>query len=575
MGILESKLSQHDMFEYIIHKYQSEEKLFKCVAKNKNIVNGNKMVSLYVALHYKLYDLAIQIHNNTVIFKDDGIWVHINKLIQFNNMYASNYLATWQSDMNDYFIYYVTDYYCIILKNLIDFKSEKCNEYLLHFLNDQNVLKELCSYYVKNRDYTTFFCVIEHLIDIKNNDLIVKYLNNISIKDMPISDKIYDYLIENKLYSEISDIDKYTLLLKACFDNKTDIANQLIDQLDDARIDQCSELCSNRGNTPLIMACFRNNTEIALKLLSLPDNLCGANIINQVGETALILACANNNTEIALKLISLPNNLAKVDHIVNKQTNYKANAWKEWYIDPTRNFTTFGDVSNNTALIIACQQNNTEIAKALISSGRSLKASIPLRGNCNIGHYNGRGDTPLIIACMENNTEIVEKLISVPNNLARTNHLNRDNLSALNIMVQHNNTKIVKQLLQMPNTGGHLIEIRKVTLSSASLVTGDVVNSITYLMIAIEAKNSEMAQYIIDVGSKISMLHYVDTDGYTALMYACKYKLNDVALKLLKYSNSNPLFINNYGVSAHSIALSNGMNDVSNKLSEMMNKLNV
>jgi len=117
--------------------------------------------------------------------------------------------------------------------------------------------------------------------------------------------EIAERLIEkmDKEYINMSSKTNETALMYACCNRMESVANKLIEKMDISAINKINK----ENMTALIFACQYNLSSIALKLIDIMD-IKSINIISHYGwctypETSLFWACKNNMSSIALKLI--------------------------------------------------------------------------------------------------------------------------------------------------------------------------------------------------------------------------------------------------------------------------------
>ena len=91
------------------------------------------------------------------------------------------------------------------------------------------------------------------------------------------------------------------------------------------------------------------------------------------------------------------------------------------------------NVRGDTALHIACQHKQTNLAIELINLG------------ANVNLKNHKNSTPLHLATMSNSIKIIELLVKSGANI---NAQDQDNFSALHFSIKHNDISLVKYLLE-------------------------------------------------------------------------------------------------------------------------------
>lgn len=156
------------------------------------------------------------------------------------------------------------------------------------------------------------------------------------------------------------------------------------------------------------------------------------------------------------------------------------------------------DDDGNTPLILACVYNISEVALALIASGKSEPDHISYEGN-----------TALIMACINNMKPVIKKLLETGKALLE--HTNAENATALILASSNPDTEDIT--MEMIRTGKSVPE-------------------------------------------------QVDIENETALSRACQYELTGTALELLKTGKSNLFVRNNSGYTPLDYAIKNDMDEV-------------
>ncbi len=198
----------------------------------------------------------------------------------------------------------------------------------------------------------------------------------------------------------------------------------------------------------------------------------------------------------------------------------------------------------NTPLLLACYNNMTKVALALIETGNSQPEQVSELGN-----------TALIIACYNKMTEVALALIETHN--SNPNHVNHNSATALMFACENKMTEVALKLIVDGNSNpGHV----------------NATNQTTALILACNNKMSEIALKLIETGK--SKPDQVNENGNTALIWACKNNMTEVALALINTGKSNPEIISNMGDSALNEAIKNNMNKIHMAITAELNKLN-
>ncbi|KAJ7577173.1 ankyrin repeat-containing domain protein, partial [Mycena floridula] len=230
------------------------------------------------------------------------------------------------------------------------------------------------------------------------------------------------------------------------------------------------------NNTPLHMAALNNNVDIVQLLLQHPNIQPG--LVDEIGWTPLMHACNWNNVEMVKLLISH-------EQSIPPNFNYK-NGTSELHLARNADITRLlfqhphmqpaiglADKSGWTPLMHACNQNNVETVKLLISHEQSIPSNFNYKNGTSelhlarnadiirlllqhphiqpaIGLADEIGWTPLMYACNRNDVETVKRLISHEKSIP-PEFIYKNGESELHIAVRRGNVDTVRLLLQHPN----------------------------------------------------------------------------------------------------------------------------
>ena len=168
-----------------------------------------------------------------------------------------------------------------------------------------------------------------------------------------------------------------TALHLACLTKNVDTVRLLLDATN------CDiDMKNNDGFSPFLIACCKdaysmeNRVIDVLKLLS--DAKCNVNVTTTKGETAIMLLC--------------------------KWVQVKCDELTEYLVNSCSCDLSATDQNGNTALHIACTENNANFVEALVKE----------EACANIMRIkNVHGNTPLHLACSQNNISIVSPMLSI------------------------------------------------------------------------------------------------------------------------------------------------------------------
>lgn len=272
--------------------------------------------------------------------------------------------------------------------------------------------------------------------------------------------------------------------------------------------DRCSSTGLKSVKTQAIIdACKTGQTKVVQALL---NSGADPNITNAEGDTPLAFAVLNGHTETVELLLSLPVKSVNV-------------ASKNKYVP----------------LMCACQMGYTKIVELLVWNG------------ANVNFANIHGQTSLMLACINGHTEIVRVLL---NNGANVNIAAGNGDTALMTSCYHGHIEIVKLLLANKADKKAVDIDGKTAVMLASENKHEDIVSLLDEKVASTDKPESVSQ---DCTVK-TQVNLVDSDGYSALMYACKNAGRTEIVKALLSSGANPNFKNKKGQTALMLAAVNG-----------------
>ena len=189
------------------------------------------------------------------------------------------------------------------------------------------------------------------------------------------------------------------------------------------------------------------------------------------------------------------------------------------------------NISGDTALILAVDSNNTDMAKLLIDN------------DCDLNIKDGYGNTALMLAILRNKIEIAKFLIDKRCNL---NLQNKNGNTALMVVIKYSKIDIAKLLidkgcdLNIQDKNGHTalilaaardeIDIAKLLIEKECNLNLQNNDGNTALMIAIQYNKTYMSKLLIEKGCNLNLQ---DKFGSTALMIAVFQDKIDIAKLLI------------------------------------------
>ena len=192
---------------------------------------------------------------------------------------------------------------------------------------------------------------------------------------------------------------------------------------------------------------------------------------------------------------------------------------------------------------------------------------IYVKGNNNLALKDSQGTTLLMFACYNEYTDIALMMLSKGANAVDLDSVNENGQSVLAIACIF---KLREVILKILNFGPDAININ----------SRDQANDTPFMEVlrSMEEEVSffEIAIKILDFGPPNLDLSIVNDDNYTALMLACKFKLQEIILKMFdSYSGGQTFYLNLFqeneeGETALDIALRNDLDQVSDIIARQM-----
>jgi hypothetical protein len=191
------------------------------------------------------------------------------------------------------------------------------------------------------------------------------------------------------------------------------------------------------------------------------------------------------------------------------------------------------DEEMSEIFLLALENKNEIVSKALIRQNM-----------CDLTRKNSKNETAILIACRNRLEEIALEILEKPFAASK----NIDGYDELMYASNNEMISIVTKLLALECCNGYYNYKGETALS-----------------IACKKKNNEIAREIMD--SKKFDPRAIDEEfGNTALINACQAKLETIALRLIETGNSIPEHVNKQNETALTIAISLGLENLSNKL---------
>jgi len=306
---------------------------------------------------------------------------------------------------------------------IVEHQTERLSQYKqivmgeLPFLMDDNINTLSLNCLQELLIYSTIFLNTEYiykLLELKNEDNKANPKLDINYQDSDGNTALH-YICSHK--SQKKDVILY-------------IINLFIQQHANINIQ------NNKGFTPLMYACQNCNKDVVKLLIT---NGADINKINHNNQTAIMLACFELNRETVNLLIEKGADLDIQDTLQQDTAlslackHDDSNIIIKDLIKQGKANINIPNEKGNTPLIIACQNDNINIAKFLVKNGADINArnkeeqssalhiaitnynysmmKFLLDSGANINIVNRKGETPLIMACKINNKYIAEYLL--------------------------------------------------------------------------------------------------------------------------------------------------------------------
>ena len=214
----------------------------------------------------------------------------------------------------------------------------------------------------------------------------------------------------------------------------------------------------------------------------------------------------------------------------------------------------------NTALMLACNNKMSEVALALIQSGQSKPEQV-----------NNNGSTALMLACKNNMPDVALALIQTGQ--SKPEQVNKNGITALILVCDNKMSEVALALIQTGQSKPEHVDYNRQTalmyacnnnmpnVALALIQSGQSkpeqvdYNRQTALMLACNNNMPDVAMALIQTGQ--FKPEQVNSNGYTALILACKNNMPEVALALIQTDNSRPRQVDNTGRNALTYALQN------------------
>lgn len=276
------------------------------------------------------------------------------------------------------------------------------------------------------------------------------------------------------------------------------------------------EVMDYEGKTALMYACLFNNVDIIRYLAS---RRCNIEVIDKFGRTPVMLSLASKNFDAAYALAQAGCNLHAKDlgggSILYYAAFYGDTRMAKFCIDNQKGVELDINIDNQTPLILAATQQNSQLVDILVGAGASpdvfnLRGITPMciaainndfetiksfvKNKVPIDGRDAKLNTPLMHACACNCIEIAKYLVDCGAQIEAKNSIGATPLS---FAVASNAKEIVSFLL--------------FKRANANNVEG---NGITPLMITVMNNNPQIAKLLIEFGADITKKN---NDGNTAL----------------------------------------------------------
>ena len=145
-----------------------------------------------------------------------------------------------------------------------------------------------------------------------------------------------------------------------------------------------------------------------------------------------------------------------------------------------------------------------------------------------------------------------------------------DEATVYNLLSGFNSVDVIKKTIVDKNAMIviYMIQFYRLTGEQVKISKNNKYKYLYYKEIIPKTNDFDYTLCIDDILNGHILSNISDKSNVTALIYACKNKMTEVALKLL-YMNCKPEQVNKYGNTALILAYSNGMKEVALKLLDM------
>ena len=319
---------------------------------------------------------------------------------------------------------------------------------------------------------------------------------------------------------------------------------------------------NHQNDTALTLACNNNMEELALTLLTYKS--INLNIINNNLDTPLLCAIKNNLIRAALTILSLHNATINPNH---------------------------QNIYNESALLLACKIGHANLIQTLLTTFPtinpnlpSLKGEYPLTIACShnvpindlLAHpsinpnvQNKNLDTPLIIACKKGSSKSVTLLLNhkkTDSDISDASQRTPIIWACLNLVIF--NVAQISRNKSAPLSERTIVKIIKILIDCPRVnLNHQDENGDTPLIILADYYTEKIALII----QRYSEIQLVNNENNNALIVACMHRASNLAIILIKYKLLNVInHVNSFGETALMWACKNKMCDVANELLDVI-----
>jgi len=338
-------------------------------------------------------------------------------------------------------------------------------------------------------------------------------------------DKTNIFEVDLSFFNSVS---RTTLLHALVIENKCDALNNLLHRIYRKR---WINFKNHNMETPLHLACELNHIECIKVLLSFKETKINtkrkilSEIHSGLDETPLLTTCINNNTEVAKLLLTRSN-------IDINSCNYLS----------------------ESALYFASKYNNTELIILLLK-----------HKSCKLAEYTSNKITPFLYALKYNNKEVISFFL---NHSKIKKYINVGANPIIYVLSEYLNELKYELIEYLFNYSFIDVNNTMSRIHPVNTALIECINQITPI-------NSKIIDLLLSKQNiSISYINYVNREGNTALKLACRKGLFDIVKRLLEFDGIDVSYVKTYDrTSALTEAIKGGHTEIVKLLNDYFHKI--